>query len=395
MNHRISVHIKDDPILNASRVFKITSSLVKHDIVKECIVYGKWSIGLKENELWDEDRRIIRVKTSLEVKRAKGQLINPTFFRKVIALFSIFQFHIAILTRLFYIRNVQYVCVHNPEFLVLASIYKIFNKVEVIYLPHELEPHKTGLSTIGRFFIGLLETIFIKVASSVVLVCDPIKEWYDNKYHLKRTYVVKNIPNVNLKSGDVVKSRILRDEFGIPDDHIIFIYQGGIEKSRGCDQILDVFKEVKKDRHIIMMGFGSLESEVIALSEKYSNIHFRKAVPMQEITKYTSSADIGLFFLFDEPSLSYKLSLPNKFSEYMISGIPILVSGYLFHLTQLVKEFNLGWSILPSKSGLQNFINSVSLDNISNLHQNIINYKCNVSWEKEEKQILKAFSVKY
>jgi hypothetical protein len=144
-----------------------------------------------------------------------------------------------------------------------------------------------------------------------------------------------------------------------------------------------------------MMGFGSLESEVIALSEKYSNIHFRKAVPMQEITKYTSSADIGLFFLFDEPSLSYKLSLPNKFSEYMISGIPILVSGYLFHLTQLVKEFNLGWSILPSKSGLQNFINSVSLDNISNLHQNIINYKCNVSWEIEEKQILKAFSVKY
>ena len=391
MNHRISVHIKDDTILNASRVFKITSSLVKHDIVKECIVYGKWSIGLKENELWDEDRRIIRVKTSLEVKRAKGQLINPTFFRKVIALFSIFQFHIAILTRLFYIRNVQYVCVHNPEFLVLASIYKIFNKVEVIYLPHELEPHKTGLSTIGRFFIGLLETIFIKVASSVVLVCDPIKEWYDNKYHLKRTYVVKNIPNVNLKSGDVVKSRILREEYEIPADHIIFIYQGGIEKSRGCDQILDVFKEVKQDRHIIMMGFGSLESEVISLSKKYSNIHFRKAVPMQEITKYTSSADIGLHFLFEKPTLSYQLSLPNKFSEYMISGIPIVVSSYYTYMTRLINDFGLGWSLSPSKSDLKNFIETISNFNIENLQNNVTSYGNDINWELEETELLKAF----
>lgn len=370
---------------------KITSSLVRHDVVKQCIVFGKWSNGLKENELWDEERSIVRVKTLLEVMRAQGQLNNPTFFRKIIALISIFHFHFSILIKLFSLRNVNYLCVHNPEFLIIASIYKIFNKTDVIYLPHELEPHKTGLSTIGRFLIGLLERIFIKVASSVVLVCDPIKEWYEDKYHLKRTYVVKNIPNVNLKSGDVVKSRILREDFGIPDNHIVFIYQGGIEKSRGCDQILDVFKEVKHDRHIVMMGYGSLESEVISLSKIYSNIHFRKAVPMHQITYYTSSADIGLHFLFEKPTLSYQLSLPNKFSEYMISGIPIVVSSYYTYMTSLINDFGLGWSLPPFKSDLKNFIETISDLNIKNLQNNVNSYSNNINWELEETGLLTAF----
>lgn len=391
MDLKYSLHIFNSNIINESRLMKITSSLVRHDVVKQCIVFGKWSNGLKENELWDEERSIVRVKTLLEVMRAQGQLNNPTFFRKIIALISIFHFHFSILIKLFSLRNVNYLCVHNPEFLIIASIYKIFNKTDVIYLPHELEPHKTGLSTIGRFLIGLLERIFIKVASSVVLVCDPIKEWYEDKYHLKRTYVVKNIPNVNLKSGDVVKSRILREDFGIPDNHIVFIYQGGIEKSRGCDQILDVFKEVKHDRHIVMMGYGSLESEVISLSKKYSNIHFRKAVPMHQITYYTSSADIGLHFLFEKPTLSYQLSLPNKFSEYMISGIPIVVSSYYTYMTSLINDFGLGWSLPPFKSDLKNFIETISDLNIKNLQNNVNSYSNNINWELEETGLLTAF----
>jgi hypothetical protein len=193
-----------------------------------------------------------------------------------------------------------------------------------------------------------IEGLFIHIAKSVVLVSEPIKDWYEKRYYITKAYVVKNVPNVSSIMNSNVKARKLREEFDIPEEHIIFIYQGAIEESRGCSELLDIFKGVKDDRHLVLMGFGSLEDHVVSLSKTYKKIHFKKAVAMSEIPTFTSSADVGLFFLFDEPTLSYKLSFPNKFSEYMISGIPMVVNNYVLHLSEIINKHGLGWSLVPS-----------------------------------------------
>jgi glycosyltransferase involved in cell wall biosynthesis len=236
-----------------------------------------------------------------------------------------------------------------------------------------------------------IEGLFIHIAKSVVLVSEPIKDWYEKRYYITKAYVVKNVPNVSPIMNGNVKARKLREEFDIPEEHIIFIYQGAIEESRGCSELLDIFKGVKDDVHLVLMGFGSLEDNVVSLSKTYKKIHFKKAVAMSEIPTFTSSADVGLFFLFDEPTLSYKLSFMNKFSEYMISGIPMVVSNYVLHLSEIINKHGLGWSLVPSVQHLKMFIDNVSKRDVEMLSANILDYSKNLSWNSEEKELLKGF----
>jgi hypothetical protein len=390
--HTISVHIKDDPILSSSRIFKITNSLVNQGVVSRCVIIGKWSKGLKEVDNASESRSIIRIKTPLQAFIAEGKLPDATFIRKLLALYSIFYFHVAILYKLFEIGNFKFLSIHSPEFFVLSKIYQIFKKIHLVYLPHELEPHKTGLKRMGRLLVGVIEKSFIRDAKSAVFVCQPILQWYKQTYGVKNAFVVRNVPYNENSPSKRQESNKFREEFFIPDNHIIFVYQGVIAESRGSDKILEVFCEAEKDKHIVMMGYGSLANKVMELSQRHANIHFKPAVPMDQIIAYTSSADIGIIFLFDKPSLSYQLSLPNKFSEYLIAGIPVVVSTHLKYMAGLIEEYRLGWALKPTKQELASLVNVMSKLHISNTKHTIHSYSENLSWHIEELELLKAYA---
>ena len=387
----ISVHIKDDPIINSSRIFKITNSLVKGEVVSRCIIIGKWVKGLPEHEIASEGKEIIRIKTPLQVLIAEGKFSHPSLFRKIVALYSFYFYHATVLKKLFELKNVKFLSIHDPDFFVVSKIYRIIKEVNLIYLPHELESHKTGLSASRRLIVRAIERIFIVDAQSIVFVCDPIMKWYCKKYNLANSFVVRNVPYKISISEKGVKINKFRHEFDIPEDHVIFIYQGVIDESRGCGKLLEVFGSVNKDKHIVMMGYGALSSQVIEMSKMHSNIHFKQGVPIDEIISFTSCADVGVFFLFEEPSLSYKLSLPNKFSECIMAGIPVMVSSHLKYMTELITESNLGWSLSPSINQLTTLINKLTKSEISSIKVNVDVYSENMGWHIEEMELRKAY----
>ena len=60
-----------------------------------------------------------------------------------------------------------------------------------------------------------------------------------------------------------------------------------------------------------------MKSEIQNLSQQTRNIHYHPMVDIDELQKYTSSADVGIHMILNT-CLNHYYCLPNKLFEYAI-----------------------------------------------------------------------------
>jgi glycosyltransferase involved in cell wall biosynthesis len=92
--------------------------------------------------------------------------------------------------------------------------------------------------------------------------------------------------------------------------------------------------------HLVFMGYGMLEPQVMEVVQRNPNAHFQSAVPYNEVLAYTGDADVGLVSV-KPVCLSYLYCLPNKLFESIQAGIPVLVND-LPDCVTLVDEYGIG-----------------------------------------------------
>ena len=263
------------------------------------------------------------------------------------------------------------------------------------YLPHELEIERTGLEGIMKKLTIFIENLFIKSARNIVVVCDPIKDWYEKTYDLNNIYVVRNAPErkatgvKNIQEGDK-----FRTKFNIPETAKIFIYQGQFSMGRGIEFLLEAFSEIDSSKcHLVLMGFaeGDYQSLIDKAVEKHSNIHYQPAVSRDMIVSYSACADVGIF-ITEKVSLCDALALPNKFLEWAHAGLPVLVSKNYQYQASILEKEGFGWSIEfdELKKNILTIVNS----DLSSFQDNAISYARNAVWEKDAKIFSEVYKPK-
>ena len=216
---------------------------------------------------------------------------------------------------------------HAVDVDTLAAAFWAANKAggKVIYeareLYTELEPLR-GRNLV-RSFWNNLEKRLIGKAARVVTINDSIADELCRRYRIKKPDVIRNVA----KSPNSIKPIDLRRKFGIPDDHKIIVYQGVLRRGQGLLYQLEILSYL--DRVMMMfIGEGPIESE---LKEKSSSLNvddkviFVGSVPPDELLNYTASADAGIL-LMEDIALNNRLALPQKLFQYLIAGIPQVVS---------------------------------------------------------------------
>ncbi len=346
-------------------------------LATEVIIAGIWAPGLAEKEAQANNINIVRIKTFAD--RFRNNIVV-----KVAAtiLFNVYAF------LRFKKQKVNYINCHSLWVLPLCVALKKATGAKLIYDAHELETEREGLRGMQQKFAKYLERKLIGHIDKMIVVGHFIAEWYKNSYGMQQVYVVRNIP---LKQNRIqVKTCLLKDKFQIPYNDVLFIYQGVLSVARGINLLLDVFANSSPSKHIVFMGYGPSEGVIKAFAKRHANIHFQTAVPLSEIMSYSSSADIGIFFIEKKPSLSYEYSLPNKFFEYIYSGIPMLISNFP-EMKQLIDEFNCGWQVNSSATSLAEFINTVSAEMIKDKTPDIERFSNALHWEKEAEQFREIY----
>ena len=106
------------------------------------------------------------------------------------------------------------------------------------------------------------------------------------------------------------------------------LYQGAVNVGRCFEQLIPAMKHV--NARLIVCGEGNFYNEARALATEHNlndKIDFKGYVPPAELPAYTSNAYIGIT-LFEETSLSNRLSLANRFFDYMHAAVPQLCIRY-------------------------------------------------------------------
>jgi glycosyltransferase involved in cell wall biosynthesis len=362
---------------NTSRLFKISKFLTEKGRIGQLTVIGFWDKGLALEEDYSPKVRIERRK-SLKQKLPDTRIVLLSKFLTALSIVPFF-------TGIFFSclrKKPEVIYCHDVVMLPIALFVKLFNKATIIYMPHELETEETGLGKVTSLFLKIFEKTGMKFIKHTTVVSPGIQHWYKNKYKTDKVSSIRNIPDFDNQKQSINKK--LRLKLGLSDTEIVFIYQGLIENSRGVLEVATIFSELNDTRkHLVFMGYGPSTKTIVDFTTKFKNIHYTPAVEPKDIFDYTSDADVGIFFIPKEISLSYKYSLPNKYFEYVKSGIPILISDNLISIEEEMNANHTGWCIRSSKEALQQFIESINSNDILEAKRKVVLANVNYNWDKE------------
>jgi glycosyltransferase involved in cell wall biosynthesis len=192
-------------------------------------------------------------------------------------------------------------------------------------------------------------------------------------------------------SYGVVRNATILKPLQIPEKKERFIlYQGWVNVGRCFEQLIPAMKYI--NTKLVVCGEGNFYQQALALAKEHGvqdKIDFKGYIPPSELSSYTIQAYIGIT-LFEDTSLSNRLSLANRFFDYMHYGIPQLCNKYPEY-EKINSQFEVATLVdaLPPEAIAQALNKLLDDENYYNrLQQNCLEARKVYCWQEEEKKLI-------
>tara|TARA_Y100000768_G_C23957257_1_gene673474 strand:- start:221 stop:1333 length:1113 start_codon:yes stop_codon:yes gene_type:complete len=170
------------------------------------------------------------------------------------------------------------------------------------------------------------------------------------------------------------------------------VYVGGISILRGIEQMINYISAEKKVTLNLAGDFYDKKSEEIVKTFTGKNLKYKGFIDKSELFKIINTSKIGLSIL--HPTKTYIHSLPIKLFEYMLLGLPVIVSN--FHLFEsIVIKNKCGISVNPlDDTEIRDSINyimknpKIAAEMGANGRKAVLN---RYNWGVEEKKLLSLY----
>jgi glycosyltransferase involved in cell wall biosynthesis len=194
--------------------------------------------------------------------------------------------------------------------------------------------------------------------------------------------------------GVVRNATVLKPLTIVPKQERYILYQGWVNVGRCFEQLIPAMKYV--NCKLVICGEGNFYQQSIALAKEHGvtdKITFHGYVPPGELTAYTQAACIGIT-LFEDTSLSNRLSLANRFFDYMHSAVPQLCIKYPEY-ERINSQYEIAALISnPTPETIAEELNRMLNDtNYYNmLQQNCEKARAVYCWQEEEKKLIAIYN---
>lgn len=235
------------------------------------------------------------------------------------------------------------------EFVVSAALSKVFG-IPCIYFCLEIST-VDDIKTLRDKIIKLMEVALNRRIDFTITQDESRKALIQKAHGLnpKRLYCV---PNSYI--GEVrEKSQYLRDEFHIPDDRIIILYTGGIERWAIDEHLIEAVVNWNYNFVLVLHGW-SRDGYIKRIRELVNDINKSEikvylsldCLSTDDYMHLISSANVGLVWYKRGPTINVQeIGLSSgKFAAFMRCGLPVIVPSYLFELKRLVAVHRIGFS---------------------------------------------------
>jgi glycosyltransferase involved in cell wall biosynthesis len=192
----------------------------------------------------------------------------------------------------------------------------------------------------------------------------------------------------------IVRNATVLRPVNIPEKKALYIlYQGAVNVGRCFEFLIPAMQYVNAP--LIICGEGNFYHEAVTLTQKLGLEHkitFKGYVPPDELKAYTINAWTGIT-LFEAVGPSNRLSMANRFFDYMHSGVPQLCMAYpeyekvnaQFELAYLIEE--------PNIDNIAKALNKLISDKEYHhrLQENALKAREIYCWQEEEKRLVQVY----
>ncbi len=192
----------------------------------------------------------------------------------------------------------------------------------------------------------------------------------------------------------IVRNATILQPLSVPSkSERIILYQGGVNVGRCFEYLIPAMQKV--DAQLVVCGKGNFFEEAHALTRQYhleDKITFKGYVAPDTLKTYTIKAWIGLT-LFEAKGLSNKLSMANRFFDYMHAGVPQLCMAYPEY-KKVNETFELACLIdHPDPDIISDALNRLLTDDDyhQRLQENALNARKVYCWQEEEVRLLEVY----
>jgi len=249
-----------------------------------------------------------------------------------------------------FIRTSLYILINRPDIvyaysdktLFFVSPLKKFFKFKLIYDLRGDYIDELKAQGASKKYISTLSKMHSRALNSVDLVFSvsssfniPSKSKFVPKYNYYDSGVFKYDECSMIKKKKDLK---LEDKF-------VFVYTGNAHYYQFLDGTINFFSQFQKkhrDSYLIIIteyDFDKFKNLLNNYNVPESS-YMLKSLPQNEISELQQVADIG-FLLRENLPLNHH-SFPTKFAEYLASGVPVLMTPYIYSIAPMVTENNLG-----------------------------------------------------
>lgn len=276
------------------------------------------------------------------------------------------QYDAIVISGLFIFFNMaKYIKKVSPQVKVVLDIHGTLEELK------EFSGKTFFQSVVRRFFyitsmVNQLSSI--PVADGYFVVSNALKNHVNNKVkglEKKRFFIIPcGIKEVEINKEESIKNRAsYREKYGLSDDELLFIYSGGVSPWQCIEESVSLFKDFcaksnRKCKMLILSGnlnyISKFKCDEI-ITDSYSG---------DEVRKVLCAGDYA--FLLRGDYMTNHVAYPNKFLEYVSSGMRILATENVDDVAMQIRNYSVG-TIVGLEDSLINKLDSNSFEYLSDI----------------------------
>lgn len=187
---------------------------------------------------------------------------------------------------------------------------------------------------------------YYRYADGSLVVTQALEDYVRKKYVIKDGFHFYHVPCATntscLDNESYIENRsIYRKKYGIADDELVFIYSGGVSAWQCVEETIELYKKLRSHlkNKTRMLVFSHSFDTIKKMAGNDKSIQVDSYAP-DELSKALCAGDFA--FLLRKDCITNNVAFPNKFLEYVQSGMQIIATPYVYDIAHQVKDYNLG-----------------------------------------------------
>jgi len=281
--------------------------------------------------------------------------------------------------------------IHANDWDTLPLAIKVAQKTgaRILLDLHEYSPRQFENRMYRRVIFNPMIDYFLKrygsMADVVITVNQVIAERYAQEYQFHPS-VVMNAPSLDITPS-----------FNITDaQRIRLIHHGAASRDRKLEMMIHALAQTDSRYSLTFMLVGEDQAYINALkslSEEITpgRVTFLPPVPPTQIVSHIKHFDLG-FFLLPPTSFSYYAALPNKFFDFVMAGLGVVI-GPSLEMARLVDQYKFGAVASSFEPGdAARLLNSLTAKDIDEMKRNALEARKVLNAEVEMSKLIDLYA---